>query len=680
MTTATYDIRATLMLQSRAAYGDIRKTSAEVRQLGEDLKTSRSAFRDMVGQAIAFGGAYLGIRAAANAFVGLTKSAVAFTSEMEASKIGLQSVLAAVENSDWETAGKRASKAFEQIRIMAVQSPATAAEMFDIFNGIVGPVEAAGFSMQKVLDLTKDTTLAAAALNEDFPQASRDINMMARGMAGAHVKLFSMLKATGAIKEDAEDFNKLAPEKRIELIAAGLNKFAKGGAAFGSSWKGVTSTLQDIFDNLKASAFAPILKVMGSNLERFNNLILAHRVEIEAFLTNVGRDVANKVGNVFMKAELGFKYVAEHWDTIVDRFNKVVGKVKEIAPIIARAALAWEVANIGRNVVGTAVSAAGGAMNAIGTVGQFLGGSGRAVGAAIGAGGNAAQLGGLFGQMGAGAGAAGGAGQLAGLFGQMGGATGAAGGGAAAAGGEGLAALSSSLAALAPVLGVIAAVLAVLLAVGMAFADQWKNMSTIFVATGGQTLDLLLKFGDTLWNFLAPILKGIGSVLLIPLTVLWTAFTVLARTLLIALTWLFDIFGAITNAVWNLLKPAFDFIFDQFRWLADAFNNLFGDWIGRLKAMEAQAKGPQLNKTEELSTEPNMDFSLYQGNQNQIDLSKAAKGAVNINQDFRGSRISIKQEFKGDADPDRIVMAQMDALTRQAENRISSGYAGALTR
>lgn len=679
MTTATYDIRAQLMLQSRGAYGEVRKVAAEVRQLGEDIKTSRSAFRDMVGQALAFGGAYLGVRAVGNAFVGLTKSAVAFTSEMEASKIGLQSVLAAVENSDWETAGKRASAAFEQIRMMAVQSPATAAEMFDIFNGIVGPVEAAGFSMQKVLDLTKDTTLAAAALNEDFPQASRDINMMARGMAGAHVKLFSMLKATGAIKEDAEDFNKLAPEKRIELIAAGLGKFAKGGAAFGSSWKGVTSTLQDIFDNLKASAFSPILKVMGHNLERFNNLILAHRQEIEAFLTNVGRSVANRVETVFVKAELGFRYIMDHWDTIVARFHTVVGKVKEIAPIIARAALAWEVANIGRNVVGTAVSAAGGAMNAIGTVGQFLGGGGKAVGAAIGAGGNAAQLGGLFGQMGAGAGAAGGAGQLAGLFGQMGGATGAA-GGAAAAGGEGMAAFSTSLAALAPVLGVIAAVLAVLLAVGMAFADQWKNMSTIFVATGGQTLDLLLKFGETLWNFLAPILKGIGSVLLIPLTVLWTAFTVVARTLLIALTWLFDIFGAITNGIWNLLKPAFDFLFDQFRWLADAFNGLFGDWIARLKAMEDQAKGPRLGKTDELSTEPTMDYAMWQGNQNAIDLSKAAKGAVNITQDFRGSRISIKQEFKGDADPDRIVMAQMDALTRQAENRISSGYAGALTR
>lgn len=677
MAGANYDVRATLLMQARGAYGEVRKVAGEVRALGEGLKTARSGFRDMVGQAVAFGAAYLGFRAVSNAVVSLTKGAVAYTSELEANKIGLQSVLSAVENTDWETAGKRASAAFAQIQMMAIKSPATSAEMFDIFNGIVGPVEAAGFSMQKVLNLTQDTVLAASALNEDFPQASRDINMMARGMAGAHVKLFSMLKATGAIKEDAEAFNQMAPEKRIELIAAGLKKFAKGGEAFGSSWKGVTSTLTDIFDNLKASAFSPILKIMGRNLEKFNGYILDHKASIQAFLTNVGRDLGNRIDTLFQKAVMGFGYIQDHWDTILDRFHQVVNKVKEVAPIIAKAALVWEVSNMGRNIVGGGLSAAGGLMNLVGGAGEGAAGLAGALGLGAGRVAPAAMTmaNSPFGMMGAGGMA------MVNPFGMMGaGATEGAAAAGAAEGGVGMAALGASLTALAPVLGLVAAALALLLAIGLAFADQWKNMLTIFGSTGSQTMSMLVDAGEAIWSTLSPIFKAIGSVLLIPITALWLVFTTLLRGFLLVLTAVFDVLGALANVVWATVKPAFDFLFGLFKDLAAFINDVFGEATRFLKEIKGGKEATPLNDTESLSTEPKTDYAIWQGGQDAIDLSKATKGGVKITQDFRGSRISVKQEFKGDQDPDRIVMAMMSDLTRQAENRISSGYAGALTR
>lgn len=258
-----------------------------------------------------------------------------------------------------------------------------------------------------------------------------------------------------------------------------------------------------------------------------------------------------------------------------------------------------------------------------------------------------------------------------------------AGGGGAAAGGAGAgeaaagAGLMASAVALGPVLGLIAAALASLLAVGLAFADQWKNMMTIFGATGGQTMQMLLEAGKAIWSTLGPILTMLGSVLLIPLTVAWQVFTVLLRGFLLVLTAVFDVLGAIAGAVWSSVKPAFDFVFGLFRDLAAFFNDVFADATKFLKEL----KGPKVNPTEELSTEPSTDYQAWpQGTGNQIDLNKAPKGAVNINQDFRGSRISVRQEFKGDQDPDRIVMAMMSDLTRQSENRTTSGYAGALTR
>lgn len=681
MAGATYDVRATLLMQARGAYGEVRRVAGEVRQLGESIKTNRNAFREMVGQALAFGAAYVGFRAVSNAITGLTKSAVAYTSELEANKIGLQSVLSAVENTDWETAGRRATAAFGAIREMAIKSPATSAEMFQIFNGIVGPVEAAGFGMQKVLDLTGDTTLASAALGVDYQQASRDINMMVRGTAGMEVKLFSMLRSTGAIKEDAEAWNKtLTGTQRVEKLSEALKKFAKGGAAFGSSWKGVTSTLTDIFDNLKATAFAPILKVMGRNLERFNGYILQHRVEIETFLLNVGRDMGNKIGNLFMKAELGFRYVLEHWDQIVDRFNRVVTKVKEVAPLIARAALAWELANMGRNVVGGALSAGAGISNALSGAGELGLGLGLGAGKASKAAAPALAMSmaaNPFGMMGAGGMA------MTSPFGMWGAgaAAGATGAATSAAGGGGMAAITASLVAMGPVLVVVAAAMAALLAIGLAFADQWKNMATIFGETGGQTLTLLLAFAKTLWDTLAPVLKLIGSVLLIPLTALWVVFSTALRAGILALTAWLKVMGEITAAIYAAVKPAFDFIFGLFKQLAEWINNLFAQAASWLQSI---GKGPKGETVDGPSHDPNTDFSRWSAKaplaSTALDLSKAPKGAVNINQDFRGSRISVKQEFKGDQDPDRIVMAMMNDLTRQAENRVSSGYSGALTR
>lgn len=676
MPAANYDVRANLIVQARNSFGDVRKLGQEVRGLGDSLRTTQSAARAAVGQMVALGATVLGVRAISGAFVGLTRSAIGYGAELEKTKIGLQSVLMAVENTDWETAGRRAGAAFEKIRQMAIESPATSAEMFQIFNGIVGPIESAGFAMSKVLEITNSTTLAATALGVDLQQASRDIGLMVRGTAGMDVKLFSMLRSTGAIKEDAEAWNKsLTSAERVNKLSEALKKFSAGASAFGKSWAGVTSTLQDIFDNLKATAFGPIMKTVAANIDRFNQVILANRQSIEIYLLNLGRAAANRIETVFVKIRSGFEYVVQHWDQITERFHQVVGMVREVGPVIAKAALAWEATNLARNVAGAGLQAGGGLMNLIGGadssgLAALLGG--RAGAAAAGAAAPVSAAGALFGQMGGASGAT----STAGLFGMMGaGAT----AGATGSGGGMFAGLAASLTALGPVLALVGAALVALLAVGLAFQEQWRNMVTIFGATGGQTVQMLFEFGRALWDALAPILKGVGSVLLVPLTALWLVFTTVLRSALLGFTWLLKIFGAITNAIYDFVKPAFDAVFGMFQSLAQWLNELFAHALSWLKSVE---KAP-IPKEEGPSYDPNTDYSRWltgsTGNQ-AIDMDKIAKGAVNINQDFRGSRISVRQEFKGDQDPDRIVMAMMNDLTRQAENRVSSGYAGALTR
>jgi hypothetical protein len=47
--------------------------------------------------------------------------------------------------------------------------------------------------------------------------------------------------------------------------------------------------------------------------------------------------------------------------------------------------------------------------------------------------------------------------------------------------------------------------------------------------------------------------------------------------------------------------------------------------------------------------------------------------------DFRGSRIEVRQEFR-DADPDRVAISMIEDINRAAEMRIGSGFASATTR
>lgn len=679
-----FDVRAQLLIEAKRAHGEIRKVGSEVRELGESISGASEHARGMMDHLLSLGAAYLGLHAIGHMFKHLSVEAVTYAGNLEKTKLGLQSVISAVENTSWDQAGKKTELAFKKIRDMALELPVTSEQMFGIFQGIVGPIEAAGFSMNKVLDITRQTTLAASALNVDFTEAGRDITMMARGAAGMHVKLFSLLHATGAIKEDAQAFNALSSHERIEKLSAALGKFSSNGKAFALSWAGVTTSFQDIVENFRTSAFSPIMKRIAENLNKFNMYMLDHRKAIEAFMTTVGNNVATRLNNLFIKAQEGFKWVVANWDTIVSRVDHVVEKVKEMIPHLIKAAAIWQGVSIGRAIVGAGVSGVGKAIQLAGAVNGAIGAAApvaSVIKTAAGGMNTGAQLGGLFGQMGGASGAAGG---TAGLFGMMGGST----GGVAAAGGVTAAegATAAGAVALAPALGVAAVALAALLAIGLAVADQWKPISQIF---GGELLSIgsmLKDLGLALWKVLGPVLRTFGSAILVPLMMLWEVFSVLLRGFLFILTPILDVIGDLVSVLERALKPAFDETFKALSELSRFFNEVFGSVDKEREIRERVRKAKALEEQAGESTDSDFKPLFGMAMFSKADQKRLAnpedlnKSNVTINQDFRGSRIQIRQDFKSQQDPDRIVVSMMRDLTRQAESRISSGFAGALTR
>jgi hypothetical protein len=162
----------------------------------------------------------------------------------------------------------------------------------------------------------------------------------------------------------------------------------------------------------------------------------------------------------------------------------------------------------------------------------------------------------------------------------------------------------------------------------------------------------------------------------------------------VVLTVVFDILGSITETIYNTLQPAFRFVQDGIASIAKTFTDLFGYLLDEKESVDREFKkaryeaawGPGGSQVG-LPTDPGTNWDRWNPalsgpikTLDQVDLSKVPKAGMNVTNDFRGSRIQVKQEFKGDTDPDRVVQAMVHDLTRQAEQRISSGMAGAFTR
>jgi hypothetical protein len=487
-----------------------------------------------------------------------------------------------------------------------------------------------------VLDITTVTVSAASALNVDFGQAQRDISLMVRGAAGMDVKLFSLLRSTGAIAESTEDWNKkLTAAERVNKLSDALGKFRSAGDKYAKSWAGVTATFGGIVQEFGRAGMAPILSLIGYRLEKVNDYLLENRASIEATLTSLGNRTANALDSVFTKAQNGFEYTVKNWDRILGKISEATEQMRRFAPLLAAAYGAKALAGGGSGV-----------LNAFGVGGD--GGGGLAAGKFAG-------------------GAAGAAG------------VGAAGGGAAGAGGF-LAAISGPLVAALAAAGAVAAFASDHF---QAFSAIWENMTA---GMGGQ----LMELWESLKGAFLPLLKnwgGVISVLLLPvLQLLMFSF----RGLIKALTLLLDGAAAVYGWIYDKLNPAFTFLLDLFVQFGDALRDL-----GKILGFEVQKiRGFTIEDKEAHKYEGGFDAFVadkqgFMGRRlngdpemaKQAELLRTmpAQRSTTVN-DFRGSRITVKQEFAGKHDPDRILQAMVSDITRQAERRISSGYMPALAR
>ncbi len=692
-----HDVRADLTVNDKGMTQGFGRAAGGAQKLERSIGGAQEAADALFGKLLAIGGAYASFNTAFSIFSRLTSSAIKYTSALEGTKIGLSTIMSAVENVPWDKAVTMASDAFERIKKMSITAPGSAQDMFGIFNGIIGPIRAAGAPLEKVYTITNDTMLAAAALGVDFQQASRDINMMARGVAGVDVKTFSLLHSMGAIKETTEEWNKsLTAGQRVEKLGAALHQFAGSGEAFGHSWAGVMSTFQGLTDELKRTTFTPIMKAVAKSVEGLNDVMTNHADRIAKSFDWLGISMV-RVWNstlgalnwdqVMIKFERGavvvgteLQHVA-HWaDELVSGWGKLTGEVRSAMPMLKLVAGLY----LGNKLMGA------------------LGGGGGALGAGGGGGGSgtadtAAKQGLLSKALALGNGAATGS-TLGGVAGSQAssrmnfksagvaslmfppaaigflftaavnafsnteaksGTVGATGGGAGAGtGGPGLGTLVNSVSA------------------AIVVTEHWSRINAAFAPTveaaEGATSQLAqssLRAGTAvarIWGSLEVLAGGI-------VTSLTPAITVLQQ----ALAGVLDHVTIWADQINYYLGPAFDYAIGK---LGD-FAIALAKFLAPLAAFFKVQTNEGWEKDTAEYTGQNRDYSMLQKTTTASDFggggTKKPSSVTNVN--ASGARITIKQTF-GDQDPDRVVSLMMGDLERQAESRLTSAFAPAFTR
>lgn len=715
MATESYNVLARLELGAQQAVKGLDSVVKKLKGLQGDVKKVNIGFQGLVAKALAFGAAYFGINAVVRGIRGLIGGIHDANAEAEAMQASLATVYAAVEKVSFAQASEDAKILFRRLEQIAIVSTATGPELMQVFQGIYGPLRNAGLTIDQIVTTTNNAAVAASALGVDFAQASRDISAMARGTAGLDVKTFSLLQSMGLIKETTEQWNKLAPEKRAKkLMDVMSNIGGQAAEAYGKTWKGLSSTFVDIMGAFKRAFGSAVFERMKKTLEKVNKYLLDNRERIEAYLRVLGERVGTIFDKVINNAGAAYHNAVNNIDAIRARMAELYARFEALKPTIlagAKVAMAVQLAatafNLIAPVVSALVTAISGIMSAVGAFAAAGGISGiiASIGSAL------STLSAWIGMFMATVEAAGVTGALAALA-------------------------ETVWIVIAPFALVAAAIAAVVLGI-LKFKDTlWKMLQPLFSTFQSIGKQLYGIFKD-LWVAVKPILEIIGGALLMQLIAqlriaAWVIDKILLPPLRLAAKIIRWVFEAILHPVFKALEPVLLAVVKAFEWLGEKINALadiisdvidtiggiiggVGDAIGdaassawshtggwvvdqifgsddgggqRLgdsqwfKDLEEKAKNQvivnkMLKEQAAIQKKINDDVAKAQRDAREKAILQGERPTVH--NDFRGSKISVKQEFR-EADPDNVWVQLRDGLEREATARTRTGYADALAR
>ncbi len=632
-----FNVEATLNVRVQRALGRMRSAARAMDGLGRRLRGVNRAADQSFNRLVRFGAAVIGVRLLGGAIRAMTQNLFAFDVAAEDAQLSIATVLQVGGRAEtFAQAMDMAADSFDRLRVLAIATPATPFDLTKIYQGALA-FSRAGVELEEIERLSQRASIAAGALGVDFDQASRDIAAMASGVAGTDVKLFRMLRNTGALTVSTRQWNELVSSDApaaFRVLQEALARFDDASVAVGQSWQGVTSTLQGIGQTLGQTARAPVFNQLKQSLRNVAVTAIADFDRLNAVFERMGQAILRYVGPAIRYVEVRVIKLIENIDQLPAKMAEFATKAREVADFLAKGIALKFAVSAGLAIAGTGLSVLASlpaVFSGIASIGGAAAAAMTGIGAAM-------------------------AGIVPMLIGAM----------------SSIFLFLTSGGVMTAVIGAIGTAIAFAIPIMLALVVAFAAIAIPAALLGGALYVLLTDFRTVVRWFTTNILPTLRNT--------WDRIAAIFDEIGPELQTFGEVglflFGEAIKDVASVVETAVRGIAALLPLMRTALDALgLGALVDVATAQFAAARarsGVQAHLAEFAASREGSDGS------GGAERSTGGARSSTVN-DFRGSRININQEFR-QQDPDRIAVATTRALSAIGERRIASGLAPAVTR
>lgn len=345
MATTTYSINVRYDLQDNTS-----KPAGKIdKSIQRTTRSSLGLTRALKGLAVTVAAGF-GFRAG-------KKWLIDYNAEMDSAKIKMATLTSLSLGGTWIENQKRANALVRQFTADAAKGVGTTQDYVEFAGDITKPLLDAGASMKQLTELTKSGVTAAKTFGIAGDVAGRDIQQMLLGT----VKLVDRLPRL--LGTSAEEWNKMVreegPEKTLQELERLLNSksMQEAAAAYGKSWDGVTSTMEDNIQRTLGKVGLPLMKRLSEEVKKVNKFFEENPEKVQKFIT----DFSDALIKGFEVVKSVISFIIENKDVLMSIAKAFIGFK------IAKGAL-----GVGRDIVGGGAQAVSGGIGIVKSIKEQL--------------------------------------------------------------------------------------------------------------------------------------------------------------------------------------------------------------------------------------------------------------------------------------------------------------------
>ena len=268
---------------------------------------------------------------------------------------------------------EEAQKRMTELVTIANESPGGVEQIGELFQGMLPGARSITGDMDRIMGLTKQTTLLAAVLGNRFDLVGEQMSRALSGGAGQEMDTFRLLAPNirqagielGAFKKNigiggklTEAFNKLTGEQRFQVMERAMQSLGPEVAKhFGQSWDGVMGTAGSQLSTLGAKFTKPLydgyLKFVQKAIADDGPLGGNKFTKLQEAATFFGEKLAGAAQGLF-------NWVIRATDYLVQNWERVGATLMGVAKALATAGTTMLALGAARGAFGAMAGAAGG--------------------------------------------------------------------------------------------------------------------------------------------------------------------------------------------------------------------------------------------------------------------------------------------------------------------------------